>query len=106
MVMMTTDITQRCKSILAGYYGPQLKGLILYGSAVRDQASAGSDIDLLVLLVKPFDYFHELRQIVDLLYPVQLDSERLISAKPAASDEFEQSIIQLYRNVKREGLSL
>ena len=101
-----TDITQRCKKILAGHYGPRLKGLILYGSIAREQTSAGSDIDLLVLLSKPFNYFHELRQIVDLLYPVQLDSEQLISAKPAALDEFEQKASQLYRNVKREGLSL
>lgn len=101
-----TDITQRCKKILAGHYGPRLKGLILYGSIAREQTSAGSDIDLLVLLSKPFNYFHELRQIVDLLYPVQLDSQQLISAKPAALDEFEQKASQLYRNVKREGLSL
>lgn len=101
-----TDITQRCKKILAGHYGSRLKGLILYGSIAREQANAGSDIDLLVLLSKPFDYFYELRQIIDLLYPIQLESEQLISAKPAALDEFEQKASQLYRNVKREGLSL
>ena len=101
-----TDITQRCKKILAGHYGSRLKGLILYGSIAREQAIAGSDIDLLVLLSKPFDYFYELRQIIDLLYPVQLESEQLISAKPAALDEFEQKASQLYRNAKREGLSL
>ena len=101
-----TDITQRCKKILAGHYGSRLKGLILYGSIAREQTSAGSDIDLLVLLSKPFNHFHELRQIVDLLYPVQLDSEQLISAKPAALDEFEQKASQLYRNAKREGLFL
>ena len=101
-----TDITQRCKKILAGHYGSRFAGLILYGSIAREQAIAGSDIDLLVLLSKPFDYFYELRQIIDLLYPIQLESEQLISAKPAALDEFEQKASQLYRNVKREGLSL
>jgi predicted nucleotidyltransferase len=80
--------------------------LVLYGSMARNQASSVSDIDLLVLLSKPFDYFHELRRIVDLLYPIQLESEHLISAKPAAIDEFEYGDIQLYRNVKREGLFL
>ncbi len=100
------DITQRCKNILASHYGSQLKGLILYGSIAREQANADSDIDLLVLLSKPFNHFRELRQIVDLLYPVQLDSEQLISAKPAALDEFEQKASQLYRNAKREGLFL
>ncbi len=63
-----------------------------------------SDIDLLVLLSKPFDYFSELRQVIEVLYPVQLESEQLISAKPVSLDEFEQGSIQLYRNAKREGI--
>ena len=65
-----------------------------------------SDIDLLVLLHKPFDYFREARAIVDLLYSVQLVSDRLISAMPAAVDEFERGDIQLYRNAKREGVNV
>ncbi|OHB77293.1 MAG: hypothetical protein A2Z25_10575 [Planctomycetes bacterium RBG_16_55_9] len=100
------DITRKCKESLVDYYGSRFRGLILYGSAARDQADAGSDIDLLVLLNKPFDYFQELRRIIDLLYPIQLESDQLISAKPAAFDDFEQSAIQLYRNAKREGLAL
>ena len=106
MAMTTPEIAQWCKNILKSYYGSRLKGLVLYGSVARNQASAGSDIDLLVLLNEPFDHFDELRRIVDLLYPVQLESERLISAKPAAEDEFELGRLQLYRNVKREGLFL
>jgi predicted nucleotidyltransferase len=104
--MTTLDITQKCKNILVDYYGTRFKGLILYGSLARNQASTGSDIDLLVLLSKPFDYFQELHQIIDLLYPIQLESEQLISAKPAAFDDFEQRAIQLYRNAKREGLAV
>ena len=52
----------------------------------------------------PFDYFQELRTIVELLYPLQLESEQLISAKPAALEDFEHGVIQLYRNAKREGV--
>lgn len=100
------EIAQRCRSVLEAHYGPRFKGLILYGSVARDEAGSESDIDLLVLLGKPFDHFRELRRIVDLLYPVQLESEQLISAKPAAVDEFEHGKLQLYRNVKREGLFL
>jgi predicted nucleotidyltransferase len=99
-------IIQRCRHILESHYGSRFRGLVLYGSVARNQASAESDIDLLVLLNEPFDYFCELRQIVELLYPVQLDSEQLISAKPAAADEFERGGIQLYRNARREGLLL
>lgn len=107
MTYTTIDgVLQDCKEVLKAHYGARLKGLVLYGSIAQSQARPDSDIDLLVLLSEPFDYFHELRQIIDLLYPVQLESERLISAKPAAVDDFEAGSIQLYRSAKREGLSL
>ena len=70
----------------------------------RGQADHFSDIDLLVLLEKPFNYFQELRKIVELLYPIQLESERLISAKPAGKEEFESGEILLYRFAKSEGV--
>jgi predicted RNase H-like HicB family nuclease len=98
------ETLQKCRIALQRHYGPKFEGLVLYGSVARDQASPESDIDLLVLLTKPFDYFRELRQIVDLLYPIQLESDRLISAKPAPVDEFEAGSIQFYRNAKREGI--
>jgi len=96
----------KCKEILKNYYGKQLQGLIVYGSTACKRADPSSDIDLLVLLSKPFNYFQELRRITDLLYPLQLESERLISAKPAAVDEFESGEIQLYRNAKRDGVAV
>jgi len=98
------ETLQKCRIALQRHYGPRFKGLVLYGSMARDQAGPDSDIDLLVLLDEPFDYFQELRQIVDLLYPIQLESDQLISAKPAPVDEFETGSIQLYRNAKREGI--
>ena len=58
------------------------------------------------MLKKPFDYFKELRQITNLLYPVQLESEKLISVKPAPEDEFYEGSIQIYRNAKKEGIPL
>ncbi len=99
-----TDVVQTCRAALERHYGPRFKGLILYGSVARKQSGPLSDIDLLVLLSKPFDYFTELRRIVEVLYPIQLESERLISAKPVPLDEFEQGSIQLYRNARREGI--
>ena len=100
------DVARMCKRILENHYGRQFHGLVLYGSMARDKPGDSSDIDLLVLLSMPFNYFRELRTITDLLYPVQLESEKLISAKPAAKRDFESGQIQLYRNAKREGVSL
>jgi len=103
---MTTinEVVRKCKAALESHYGSQLEGLILYGSVARNQADSMSDIDLLVLLSKPFDYFSELRQVIEVLYPIQLESEQLISARPVPTDEFEHGSIQLYRNAKREGI--
>lgn len=97
-------LVKKCKSILKYHYGPRFKGLVLYGSMARHQANPESDIDLLVLLSSPVDYFSELRQIIDVLYPIQLESDRLISAKPAPVGDYEAGTIQLYRHAKQEGM--
>ncbi len=105
-MLTTNDILKRCKKVLKNHYGTQFKGLVLHGSTARRHSDSMSDIDLLVVLGEPFDYFIELREIVDLLYPVQLESDRLISARPVAQNEFEYGTIQLYRNAKREGVAV
>ena len=102
--MAVTEILKKCRTTLENHYGARFKGLLLYGLIARDQASASSDIDLLVFLSQPFDYFLVLYQLIELLYPIQLESDQLISAKPASLDDFERGAIQLYRNAKREGV--
>ncbi|MCJ7435328.1 MAG: nucleotidyltransferase domain-containing protein [Anaerolineales bacterium] len=99
-------IIKKCKETLKKYYGNRLKSVILYGSTARGQSAPASDIDLLVLLSPPLDYFAELRQLVDMLYPIQLESEQLISAKPVSVNDFELGSISLYRNAKREGIAV
>ncbi|MBI5932206.1 MAG: nucleotidyltransferase domain-containing protein [Chloroflexi bacterium] len=96
----------KCKKNLAQAYGERLKGVILYGSMARKQAAPSSDVDLLVLLAPPVDYFAELWRLVDILYPIQLESERLISAKPVSISDFDAGSISLYRNAKREGIAV
>ena len=102
--MIRHTVLKRCKATLSNHYGPRFRGLVLFGSAARGEATAGSDIDMLVLMAEPFDYFRELREIIDLLYPIQLDCDQLISAKPASQQDFEGGTIQLYRNARREGV--
>ncbi|WP_141699348.1 nucleotidyltransferase domain-containing protein [Candidatus Thiosymbion oneisti] len=99
-------VFEKCKNVLQNYYGSQFHQLFLYGSVSTHQSDSMSDIDMLVILKKPFDYFNELQKITDLLYPIQLESEQLISVKPAPKDEFETGSIQLYRNAKSERLAL
>ena len=95
-----------CKQRLVDHYGTKMSALVLYGSAARQQLNPNSDIDLLVLLTPPFNHFTELRKVVDLLYPLQLESTHWISARPASLDEFENYQTQLYRNIQKEGMVL
>jgi uncharacterized protein len=99
-----TSIVKICRNRLSDHYRDRLKALVLYGSAARQEMTTDSDIDLLVVLTQPLDYFAELRTIVELLYPIQLEASHWISAKPADASEFEIGTIQLYRNVLREGV--
>ncbi len=55
-----------CNQRLQRHYGRKFRGLILYGSAAKQQLTPQSDLDLLVLLEPPLDYFQELRVIVDI----------------------------------------
>jgi predicted nucleotidyltransferase len=54
-------------------------------SAARGELREESDIDLLVLLSEPLDLFQELKTIVKVLHPLQLEATHWISAKPAAA---------------------
>ena len=104
--MVTSDIIRRSKQILANHYEDRLVSLMLYGSEARGDATAESDIDLLVLLDGPFDRLEELRKIVDLLYPVQLESDRLISARLASFQDYAEDRLLLYRDAKIEGVAV
>lgn len=95
-----------CKERLAAHYGPRLKKLILYGSVARGTPEPESDLDLLVVLGEPFDFFVELETLVNLLDDLQFESARHLSARPASAREFEAGHIQLYRNVKLEGVEV
>lgn len=83
-----------------------MAGLLLYGSVARREQDRESEVDLLVLLCGDFDYFAELRRIISFLEPLQLESERLISVRPASVKAVEEGRISLYRDALEEGIRL
>ena len=104
VVMSIQTLIKQCKKILVRHYGARFQGLVLYGSVASRKFAKESDIDLLVLLKKQGNYLKELRRLTGLLYPVQLESDRLISAKPADYIAFDKGDVQLYRNAKKHGM--
>ena len=106
MTRATNNVLRQCRARLKAHYGDRLAAVVLYGSEARGEATPDSDIDLLVLLHGPFERLKELRAIVDVLYPLQLESNRLLSARPAAVKDYERGSLQLYRNAKRDGIAV
>ena len=105
--MNTNDpILQQCVRRIKAWYGPRLDRVVLFGSCARGDDSAESDIDLLVVLNGEFDDWTEIRNLVEILFPMQLESDRLISAKPARQGDYARGSVQFYRNVQAEAMTL
>ena len=99
-------VLQKCRAILQVLYGERLHGVILYGSCARGTQETESDIDLMVLLEGPVDGAQEIRRIWEVLYPLQLESERLLSVVPVDITLYHRGAYALYRQAKAEGVAL
>src|SRR5262252_162169 len=99
-------ILQHCRALLQALYGKRLQGVVLYGSCARGTEAPESDIDLMVLLEGPVDEAREIRRIWEALYPLQLESDRLLSVVPVDVALYNRGEYALYRQAKAEGVAL
>jgi predicted nucleotidyltransferase len=107
MSMHHDDLTlQRCRELLQALYGARFHGIVLYGSCARGTEEPDSDIDLLVLLEGPVDGAQEIRRIWAVLYPLQLESDRLLSVVPVDIALYHRGEYALYRQAQAEGVPL
>ncbi len=97
---------QKCRVLLQALYGARLHGVVLYGSCARGTEESESDIDLMVLLEGPVDGAQEIRRIWEVLYPLQLESDRLLSVVPVDVTLYNRGEYALYRQAKVEGVPL
>jgi predicted nucleotidyltransferase len=104
--MPPDQILSQIRRRLAEVFGDRLKGVVLYGSEARGEAEPESDIDLMVLLTGPVAFGKDLEAIVRALYPVQLETDRLIDAWPADVKAYEEQVFSIYRRARREGVLL
>ena len=99
-------ILQQCRALLQALYGARLHGVVLYGSCARGTEETASDIDLIVLLEGPVDSAQEIRRIWAVLYPLQLESARLLSVVPVDVALYNRGEYALYRQAQAEGVPL
>ena len=102
----TSTLLARIKSRLQAVYGDRLRGVVLYGSEARGQATPDSDVDILVLLTGPVALGCELRTVIEALYPLQLETDRVLEAFPVDAADYLRGDYAWYRNAQQEGIQL
>jgi predicted nucleotidyltransferase len=102
----TSMLLARIKSRLQAVYGDRLRGVVLYGSEARGEATSDSDVDILVLLVGPVVLGQELNKIIEALYPLQLEMNRVLEAFPVDEADYLRGEYAWYRNAQKEGIQV
>ena len=102
----TITLLARIKSHLQVVYGDRLHGVVLYGSEARGEATPDSDVDILVLLAGPVVLGQELHTIIETLYPLQLEMNRVLEVFPVDEADYLRGECAWYRNVQKEGIQV
>jgi len=104
--VLREPLRHEIRSRLEAAFHDRLRSVLLFGSEARGDAGEGSDVDLLVLLEGPVRLGQDLEAIVEALYPLQMELDSPIHALPVPAETFEAVEDSLYRDVKREGITL
>jgi len=81
------------------------KGVFLFGSEARSNASDSSDIDLLVLLNGPVHLGLDLQEVIEATYSIQLEIDRCFHFIVADREDYDSGEFSLYRTIKKEGIA-
>ena len=87
-------------------YQDNLESIILYGSKARDDAKEYSDIDILVVLKKAFNYREEIEKTSHFIADLSLEYDTVISRAFISTQRFHEENNPFLLNVRREGITL
>ena len=98
-------ILKKLQKALLARYGAKLSQVILFGSQARGEASADSDIDVLVVLEdQTEDFAREYENWSDWVSDELLDSGELINLIITSHQRYNSVKSPLYLNIHSEGV--
>ncbi len=99
-------LLQEFRQGLIELYGDRLAGLILYGSYARQEATAESDVDVMVVLQGPISPGDEIFRMGDVKTTLNLKYDELISVVPVSADDYQHRESPLLEVIRQEGLAV
>lgn len=99
-------ISIQLKRDLQVLYGERLKGLMLFGSYARGEASLESDVDFLLILNGVFDAWEEIERTGGVVSELSLRYGITISLIPINDNEFQDGKTPFMMEVKKEGIPI
>jgi len=100
------EILDQLKRNLSVLYGDRLASLILFGSQARQEATADSDIDILIVLTGEIDIPSESKRISQFVAELCLEYEVLLSCLWTELQDWKTRQSPLLINVRREGIAV
>jgi predicted nucleotidyltransferase len=97
-------ILKKLKKELLRIYGESVESIILYGSRARGDARDDSDIDILIVLNKDFNYSEILRLSSQLISSFSLENDVVISRAFVTKTQYDKLQSPFLMNVRREGV--
>lgn len=89
----------------AAIYGGRLKGVYLYGSYARGEATDDSDMDVAVILSGALNRADEAGRVSGLLSEISLREDALISALFISEEEWIKCPLAIHRSVLRDRIA-
>ena len=102
--MEITQVLEDFKKEIGELYGRRLKGIILYGSWARGEATEDSDIDILVVLGGRVVPGEEIDRMIDIITEMNLRYSVLLSVFPVSETDYYSLNSPLLLNVRRDGI--